>query len=89
MDILGVKYDNILKQNFTVSQKRLFFRIFCISVKLKFFLKMGHFFIFVFSIQLTASIQYKFLPMTGFAPWTSGIGSDRSTNWATTTAQEK
>ena len=25
--------------------------------------------------------------MTGFEPWTSGIGSDRSTNWATTTAQ--
>ena len=24
--------------------------------------------------------------MTGFKPWTSGIGSDRSTNWATTTA---
>ena len=28
----------------------------------------------------------KFLPMTGFEPRTSGIGSDRSTNWATTTA---
>ena len=25
--------------------------------------------------------------MTGFEPLTSGIGSDRSTNWATTTAQ--
>ena len=25
--------------------------------------------------------------MTGFEPWTSGIGSDHSTNWATTTAQ--
>ena len=25
--------------------------------------------------------------MTGFEPRTSGIGSDRSTNWATTTAQ--
>ena len=24
--------------------------------------------------------------MTGFEPWTSGIGSDRSTNWDTTTA---
>ena len=24
--------------------------------------------------------------MTGFEPQTSGIGSDRSTNWATTTA---
>ena len=24
--------------------------------------------------------------MTGFEPWTSGIGSNRSTNWATTTA---
>ena len=28
----------------------------------------------------------KFLPMTGFEPRTSGIGSDRSTNWATTTS---
>ena len=27
-----------------------------------------------------------FVPMTGFEPRTSGIGSDRSTNWATTTA---
>ena len=25
--------------------------------------------------------------MTGFEPRTSGIGSDRSTNWATTTAR--
>ena len=55
-------------------------------------LKMGHsrplfFFIFVFSIQLTVNVRYKFLPMTGFEPRTSGIGSDRSTNWATTTAK--
>ena len=28
----------------------------------------------------------KFLPMTGFEPRTSGIGSNRSTNWATTTS---
>ena len=26
--------------------------------------------------------------MTGFELWTSGIGSNRSTNWATTTAQK-
>ena len=26
--------------------------------------------------------------MTGFEPWSSDIGSDRSTNWATTTALE-
>ena len=38
------------------------------------------FFIFVFPIQLTVNVQYKFLPMTGFYQWTSGIGSDRSTN---------
>ena len=25
--------------------------------------------------------------MTAFKPWTSGIQSDRSTNWATTTSQ--
>ena len=42
------------------------------------------FFIFVFSIQLTVHTQYKVLPMTGFELQTSGIGSDRSTIWATT-----
>ena len=50
------------------------------------FLKKGHsrplFFIFVFSMQLTVNLGYKFLPMTGFEPWTSGIGSDRITNEA-------
>ena len=44
------------------------------------------FFIFVFSIQLTEKHQYKFLPMTRFELRTSGVGSNRSTNWATTTA---
>ena len=29
----------------------------------------------------------KFLPMTGVEPQTSGIESDRSTNWATTTSK--
>ena len=42
------------------------------------------FFIFVFSN--TVHVQYKFLPMTGFKPWTSGIRSAHSTTWATTTA---
>ena len=50
------------------------------------------------SFSLYSSFQYtvdskqmfimnKFLPMTGFEPRTSGIGSDHSTNWAKTTAQ--
>ena len=47
-------------------------------------------FIFVFSIHSwqQTNVQYinKYLPMTGFEPRTSGIGSDCSTNWATTTA---
>ena len=30
------------------------------------------------------NIWYKSLPMTGFEPRTSGVGSDCSTNWATT-----
>ena len=49
------------------------------------------------SFSLFLSFQYtvdskqmfninKFMPMSGFEPQTSGIGSDRSTNWATTTA---
>ena len=54
-----------------------------------FFLKVGHsrplFFIFVFSIQLTVNVQCKCLLMTGFELRTFGIGSNRSTNWATTT----
>ena len=32
------------------------------------------------------NVQNKSLPMTGFKPRTSGIRSNRSTNWATTTA---
>ena len=43
------------------------------------------FLFFVFSIQLTVNVQYKILPMTGFEPRISGIESDRSINWATTT----
>ena len=43
------------------------------------------FFIFVFSMQLTVNnVQDKFCR---FEPKTSGVGSDLSTNWATTTAQ--
>ena len=53
---------------------------------------------FLASFSLFSSFQYtvdskqmfninKFLPMTGFEPRTSGIGSDRSTNWAKTTSQ--
>ena len=53
------------------------------------FKKAGLFLISVFSIQLTAKkcSIYKSLPTTGFEPRTSGVGSYRSTNWATTTAQ--
>ena len=58
------------------------------------FYKMGHcwpLFLLFLSFQYAVdSIQMfsvnKFLPMTGFEPRTSGIGSDRSTNWATTTS---
>ena len=35
------------------------------------------------------NVQYKCLPMTGFERWTSGIGSDRFTNRATTTAHHE
>ena len=55
---------------------------------------MGHsrplFLIFVFSIQLTEGKQLnarcKSLTITGFELGTSGVRSDCSTNWATTTA---
>ena len=49
---------------------------------------MGHsrpLFLFFSSFQYN-NVQYKCLPMAVFEPRTSGIGSDRSTNWATTTA---
>ena len=36
---------------------------------------------FVFSRQLIVKVQYK------FEPWTSGVGSNRSISWATTTAR--
>ena len=36
--------------------------------------------------ETNVQCKYKFLPMTGFEPRTSGIGSDRSTNWAKTTS---
>ena len=63
-------------------------------IQLKVFLKNWP---FPASFSLFSSFQYtvdskqmynvnKFLPMTGFEPRTSGLGSDRSTNWATTTA---
>ena len=38
------------------------------------------YFIFVFSIQLTVNVQYKFLSLIGFELRTSGIGSNSSTN---------
>ena len=64
------------------------------SAHFEFFFQMGHtrplfLYFFVFSIhswqKTNVQYKYKFLPMTGFEPRTSGIGSDRSTNWATTT----
>ena len=62
----------------------------------RFFLKKWAFpglFFFIFSsfqntVDSKKNVQYiiKFLRMTGFELRTSGIGSNRSTNWATTTA---
>ena len=59
-----------------------------------FFKKMGHsqplflFLSFQYTVDRIKMIDInKFLPMTGFKPWTSGIRSNRSTNWATTTTQ--
>ena len=42
--------------------------------------------IFVFSTVNCKHVHYKISPMTGFEPRTSGIGSNCSANWATTTA---
>ena len=55
-------------------------KICSLSVFLKWAIPGLFFFIFVFSIHLTVNVQYKFLPMYGFEPRISGMGSDRSTN---------
>ena len=81
----------------TCNQSAVFHHMQCNNTtpKCVFFLKNG---LFPASSSLFSSFQntvdskqmffvYKFLPMTGFEPQTSGIGSDRSTNWATTTSQ--
>ena len=54
----------------------------------------GLFFSLFSSFQYTVDSKHMFninkkFPMTGFEPLTSGIRSDRSTNWATTTALKK
>ena len=43
--------------------------------------------IFVISTFSMKSVHYKILPMAGFEQWNSGVGSDCSANWATTSAQ--
>ena len=35
------------------------------------------------------NVRYKCLPMTGFEPQTSGVGSDRSTKWSTNNHRPK
>ena len=43
------------------------------------------FFMCFFSTDKSKRVEHKILPVTGFEPRISGIGSDRSANWATTT----
>ena len=45
--------------------------------------------LFLYFCLLAVIVQYKILPMNGFEPRTSGVGSNCSTNWATTTARGK
>ena len=72
-------------------------QLFPVCIKTTFFLtkKLYKSALFPASFCLFPSFQYSWLytnvphksfPMTGFEPRTSGVGSDRSTNWATTTA---
>ena len=96
--IKNLKYSDILMKTATVGTVgiRLLGKDQNSSLFFFFFFKNGP---FPASFPLFSSFQYtvdskqmfyinKFLPMTGFEPRTSGIGSDRSTNWATTTALE-
>ena len=61
----------------------------------KFFLnKVGHsrpLFIYfrLFNTVDNKQMFNKILPMTGVEPWASGIESDHSTNWATTTSPQQ
>ena len=83
-DFINTQYFSILNVSTYLNR----FKVFTlgnvkIAFKSSFFLNgpfPAFFFIFVFSIQLTVNVQYKFLPMTGFELRTSGIGSDCSTN---------
>ena len=69
-------------------------RVYFVFYKMFFFKKkwaIPGLFFFISSFQYTVDSKQmfninKFLPMTGFEPRTSGIGSDCSTNWATTTS---
>ena len=57
----------------------------------KHFFKMGHSQpLFLYSCLFLLNVEFvdKILPMMGFKPWISGVGSDWSTNWATTTARQ-
>ena len=49
-----------------------YFNIAYLAVFLKWAITGLFFFIFVFSIQLTVNVPYKYLPMTRFELWTSG-----------------
>ena len=79
----GQSYNDTLTKNVSV----LWFKATdVIAFCLKMALSWPIFLYFVFSIQLTVNVQYKFLPTIGFELRTSGIESDCSTNLATTTA---
>ena len=48
---------------------------------------LGLFFLYYRLLYFNVQLVDKILPMLGFEQRISGVGSDRSTNWATTTAQ--
>ena len=61
--------------------------IFLVFFKIKMGLSQPLFLYFrLFNAVDSKNVQYKILSMTGFESQTSGIGSNCSTNWATTTA---
>ena len=61
--------------------------IFLVFFKIKMGLSHPLFLYFrLFNAVDSKNVQYKILSMTGFESQTSGIGSNCSTNWATTTA---
>ena len=81
-----IKNTGSINFKFLRSSKSGNFRVQLIRSILIFVMGLSFFFIFIFSNVNSYYVHYDILPLAGFEPRTSGIGSNRSTNCVTTTA---